>query len=104
MFVTLHYINSFVSVWRFDCLNAEGAEEGAAAEDGAHGRKQTKHDSHDSKFKELVETIFQHCNESLSHEMEDAYDVPKYPIQEHQQKLNLIRQMSKLVFVQATQK
>jgi len=73
----------------------DSAEEGATAEDGAHGRKQTKHDNHDSKFKELVETIFQHCNESLSHEMEDAYDVPKYPIQEHQQKLNLIRQMSK---------
>ena len=47
------------------------------------------------KLQELAGNLFHHCNESLSTELGDAYDIPQYPIQEIQEKKNLIRQMSK---------
>lgn len=80
---------------KFELLIGNPTEEEVADGDSAHINNLTKHN--ESKFKDLVHSIFQHCNDSLAQEMEDAYDVPKYPIHERQHKQNMIRQMSKLV-------
>jgi hypothetical protein len=46
------------------------------------------------KFEQLAGTIFQHCNEALSHDFGDAYDVPQYPIAENQQKGQIVHEIS----------
>jgi len=46
------------------------------------------------KFEQLAGTIFQHCNEVLSHDFGDAYDVPQYPIAENQQKGQIVREIT----------
>lgn len=51
------------------------------------------------KFEQLAGTIFQHCNEALSHDFGDAYDVPQYPIAENQQKGQIVHQISKREYV-----
>lgn len=50
-----------------------------------------KHIHHpiDDQFEKLAGTIFEHCNT----EAETPYDIPQLPIEENQQKADMVRQM-----------
>lgn len=48
----------------------------------------------DDKFMQLVT---KHYNDPHALEMDDIYDMPRYPVAKHQQEQNIIEQMQKLV-------
>jgi len=46
-----------------------------------------------AKFDQLAGSIFEHCSEAWNHDG-DVYDVPQYPIAEHQQKVHIVNEIS----------